>query len=232
MSETISATITGLFIGKVENRWPGKSATAIAKKRSSGPLKIELLGFVDDEQADLSVHGGSEKAIHHYSADHMAHWKSLFPEQADSFFPGCFGENISTEGIHENNLCLGDVLSMGTALVQVSQGRQPCWKLNAHLGLDSLAMHFQQSGHTGWYYRVLEGGTVAIGDEVALRERSLPDWPLSCVIEARFSPGLDPSVARTLADTAALSPSWRASFTKKAARAIVEDTSARLDDPQ
>jgi MOSC domain-containing protein YiiM len=104
--------------------------------------------------------------------------------------------------------------------------------LNAHLELDSLAMHFQQSGHTGWYYRVLEGGTVAIGDEVALRERSLPDWPLSCVIEARFSPGLDPSVARTLADTAALSPSWRASFTKKAARAIVEDTSARLGDPQ
>ena len=193
---------------------------------------MELQGFVDDVQADRSVHGGPEKAIHHYSADHLSHWKTQFPEQADAFVPGCFGENISTQGIHENNLCLGDVLSMGTALVQVCQGRQPCWKLNAHLGLDSLAMHFQQSGHTGWYYRVLEGGTVAVGDVMALRERSLPEWPLNRVIEARFSPGLDAEVARTLADTAALSQSWRTAFKKKAARSIVEDTSARLDGPK
>lgn len=232
MKETISATITGLFIGKVEDRWAGKPPTAIAKKSSNGPLKLELLGFVDDVQADGQVHGGLEKAIHHYSADHMAHWKMQFPERADAFLPGCFGENISTEGIHENNLCLGDVLSMGTALVQVSQGRQPCWKLNAHLGLDSLAMRFQQSGRTGWYYRVLEPGSVAVGDEMALRERSLPEWPLSRLIEARFSSGLDPDDAKTLADTAALSPSWRSAFEKKAARPGVEDTSARLDGAQ
>ena len=232
MKEKISATITGLFIGKVENRWAGKPPSAIAKKLSRGSLKVELQGFVDDVQADRSVHGGPEKAIHQYAADHMAHWKIQFPEQADAFVPGCFGENISTEGIHEDNLCLGDVLSMGTALVQVCQGRQPCWKLNAHLGLDALAMHFQQSGRTGWYYRVLEAGTVAIGDEMALRERSLPEWPLSRVIEARFSPGLKTEVARTLADTAALSQSWRASFAKKAARSITEDTSARLDGPK
>lgn len=231
MSETISAVITGLFIGSVENRWAGKSATAIAKQPSTGPLSLGPVGFIDDEQADLTVHGGLEKAVHHYCADHMAHWKMQFPEHADSFVPDCFGENISANGIDENNLCLGDVLSMGTAVVQVSQGRQPCWKLNMHLGLDYLAMQFQQSGRTGWYYRVLETGVVARGDEITLLERSLPEWPLSRLIEARFHPGLDSDVARILADTAALSPSWRAAFEKKAARST-EDTSPRMDGAQ
>jgi MOSC domain-containing protein YiiM len=168
--------------------------------------------------ADLKLHGGLEKAIHHYCADHMAFWKAEYPDMAEAFEPGCFGENISSEGLDENNLCLGDVLSIGTVHVQVCQGRQPCWKLNAHLGLDSLATVFLQSGRTGWYYRIIKEGTVSLGDAIELVERPYPNWPLSRLIEARFSKPMNAELAKELAEMEVLSKIWRDAFLKRSSR--------------
>jgi MOSC domain-containing protein YiiM len=158
----------------------------------------------------------------------MAHWKSEFFDKADFFVPGCFGENISTLGLTEENLCLGDVLTMGTAEVQVCQGRQPCWKLNAHTGIDKMAPSFQRSGRTGWYYRVIKTGQVKTGDEMRLIERTEPDWSLSKLIQARFDPKVDPLIAKELSENPLLSEAWRQSFAKKIDRSFVENTDARL----
>ena len=220
--------VIGLFVGKARDRWPGRPPSAIGKTAMDGPLRIEADGFVDDEQADLTVHGGPEKAVHHYAAEHMAFWRDTFAEHADRFHPGCFGENVSTTGLTEDTLCLGDVFALGTACVEVCQGRQPCWKLAAHMEIDALPPQFQRTGRTGWYYRVLEPGEVRNGDAVRVVERSLPDWPLARVIAARFDPRLDPADAAALADLAALSESWRVAFAKKARRGFVEDTARRL----
>jgi len=224
----LSAEIISVFVGNVESRWPGKAASAIAKKATDALLHLEAIGFVEDSQADLKVHGGPEKAVHHYAADHMEYWRQTFPDDADRFRPGCFGENISTIGLNEQNLCLGDILAMGTATVQICQGRQPCWKLNAHTGNPRMAAAFQQTARTGWYYRVLEAGTVRGGDMVRLVDRPHADWILQHVIEARFEADLDPDRARALSDLPVLSESWRKSFLRKRDRFFKENTDARL----
>lgn len=222
-------SIIGLFVGKPEHRWPDRPPSAIGKLRADGPLRVEVDGFVDDEQADRAVHGGPEKAIHHYAAEHMVFWRDTFADHAERFAPGCFGENVATEGITEDDLCLGDVLSFGTATLQICQGRQPCWKLAAHMEIEALPAQFQRTGRTGWYYRVLEPGTVRTGDTMEVIERPKPDWPLSVVIAARFDPRLPPETARALAELDVLSTSWREAFANKAARGSREDTRKRLE---
>jgi MOSC domain-containing protein YiiM len=226
-----NTAILALQVGRARARWDGKPPSAIAKSPVSGALELGLEGFPSDEQADRTVHGGPEKAVHHYPAGHYAWWRSRFPGHEQALAPGSFGENIVADGLDEESVCLGDRIRLGEALVEICQGRQPCWKLVAHTGIAAMAIEMQKSGRTGWYYRVIEPGMVAPGDEIALQERPLPDWPLARIIAARFNPRLDPKLAAEIAGLAPLSRSWRASFVKKSESAHVEDTRARLSGP-
>lgn len=220
--------IIGLYAGTPEELWPGRPPSAIRKSAVIGPVKVDKCGFTQDRQADLNVHGGEEKAIHHYPSEHMVFWQKMFPGDARRFVSGCFGENISTTGLTEHNLCLGDILTLGSALVQVCQGRQPCWKLNAHLENKQMAAQFQRTLKTGWYYRVLEEGTVTTADTMRLVDRPNPDWPLFKVSQARFSKLLDTRSAHELVSLPELSESWRAALVKKQA-GLIENTSLRLE---
>lgn len=148
--------------------------------------------------------------------------------QADLVVHGGFGENLSTHGITERDVCIGDIFALGTARVQISQGRQPCWKLNMHLGDDAMANRFQTTGRTGWYYRVIERGAVRIGDALCLLDRPNPEWPLHEVIAARFSPNLAPETATIFAGLPELAENWRGAFAKKSNPAFREDTKTRL----
>ena len=223
-----SGPIIGLFVGQPETLWPGKPPSSIRKSRVDGPVAIDSEGFTTDRQADLKVHGGPEKAIHHYAFEHMDFWKETFPDHGDAFRPGCFGENISTTGFTERNLYIGDVLSLGSARVKVCQGRQPCWKLNAHMGIKQMAAQFQLTGRTGWYYRVLENGLVSTGETMRLLDRPHPDFSVYDVTKARFDRRLDSAMAKRLSELDALSENWRAAFLKKVDRGFEEDTRARL----
>ena len=224
----LRTTVSSLYVGKVEDRWPGKAPSAIGKILANGKLVVTQTGFESDHQADLKVHGGPDKALHHYAADHYAHWQSELPEQAEKFVPGGVGENISTPGILEKDLCIGDVFSFGSARIQISQGRQPCWKLNLHIGDKQMVKLFQESGFTGWYYRVLETGSVQAGDLLELIDRPQPDWALDKVIAARFDPKLDPAIAASLSELPELADNWKEAFAKKKDKAFREDTSARI----
>lgn len=225
-----SGIITGLYVGKVEHKWEDKTPTAIDKKPVEHAVDISFIGFTEDQQADLTVHGGPEKAIHHYAGDHMNFWRNLFPDDAKKFAPGCFGENISTIGLTEDNICLADILKLGTATVEICQGRQPCWKLSEHLDILPLAMQFQKTGRTGWYYRILEEGNAAVGDNIKVIERPMPEWTLERLINARFNPRLDIETAQEICTLPALSESWREAFKKKCGRDYKEDTSRRLGE--
>lgn len=224
----LHAKISGLFVGKVEQRWEGRPPSAIGKQLAAGQQRLGQLGFELDEQAVLKVHGGVEKAVHHYGAEHYEAWRQELPELSERFVPGSFGENISTVGITEKDLCIGDILSLGTAKVQVSQGRQPCWKLNEHLGNSKMAAMFQKSGRTGWYYRVIEDGVVGIGDAISLLDRPNPDWSMNVVIAARFAKNLPTDTASALAALVEMAEGWRNAFLKKACPGYEEDTRARL----
>ncbi|MCI2393802.1 MOSC domain-containing protein [Aliiroseovarius sediminis] len=223
----LRATITGLFTGQIKQHWPGKAPSAIHKIRAGGPVSVGPLGFDGDAQADLTVHGGAEKAVHHYATDHYAFWQSkgMIPPGTQ---PAAFGENIATFGMDETTLCIGDILTAGTAILQISQGRQPCWKLNAHTHQDTMAAWFQKTGWTGWYYRVLQPGVITQGDQITLSDRPCPGWTVARVTQARLTRQITTDDAAQLADLPELAPGWRAAFAKMARGDRAEDTSARL----
>ncbi len=224
----LRTAVSNLYVGSIKDRWPGKAPSAIGKVKADGKLFLTETGFETDQQADLKVHGGPDKAVHHYSADHYIRWRSELPEYADKLVPGGFGENVSTSGFVEKDLCIGDVFALGSARVQISQGRQPCWKLNLHIGDNRMVKLFQDSGSTGWYYRVLETGSVEAGDMFELLDRPQPDWSLDQVIAARFDRKLDPRIAASLSELPELAVNWREAFAKKKDKMFREDTRARI----
>ena len=133
--------------------------TGIFKTPVDGPVHLSSLGFTGDGQADLTVHGGPDKAVCVYSADHYPGWRHALG--LDPFTFGAFGENLTIDGLDEQQVCIGDVWSVGDALVQVSQPRQPCWKLAMKWRRRTLTDEVVVSGRTGWYFRVQHEGLVA-----------------------------------------------------------------------
>ncbi|WP_175995684.1 MOSC domain-containing protein [Burkholderia stabilis] len=204
-------------------------ASAIDKRAVDSRLWLGTLGFAGDEQADSRHHGGPDKAVHHYAHDHYAWWSAQIGARDVLAQPGAFGENLSTQGVTEHDVCLGDVFTVGGAVLQVSQSRQPCWKLNARFDHPRMAALVQQSGRTGWYYRVLHEGWVAPGDVLALHERRHPQWPLSAVLDVLYRRTLDMAALDALCDVPALPPGWRKMLDKRRAERQVEDWTKRLE---
>ncbi len=223
----ISARIGGLFLGAATQRWEGRPPSAIGKTAVTGPQEIGALGFIRDEQADRQAHGGYDKAIHHYAADYYPAWISE-GEIAAGSIPAAFGENIATIGMTERSLCIGDKLRLGGAVVQVSQGRQPCWKVSEHTRNKKMAYLFQKTGRTGWYYRVLEPGRAEVGDTVTLLERTQPDWSIEVVTRARLTRKVTTQAAEILANLPELAAGWRNAFARIAGGDAEENTDARL----
>ena len=228
MNVKLETMVDGLFVGTPQSLWEGRAPSAIAKIAADGRREIGPVGFVDDAQADMEVHGGVDKAIHHYATDHYASWieeEQLPPETV----PAAFGENIASLGMTEETLCIGDILQLGSAVVQISQGRQPCWKINMHRDNPRMAFLFQKTGRTGWYYRVLETGFVEAGDRITLLERPEPSWTVKMVTQARLTKRVSKEDAERLAELAVLAEGWREAFAKMAKGNRKEDTRARLE---
>src|SRR3546814_421938 len=177
----MTVEIAAVLTGKVAAFKPGKATSAISKFPVSGPTEIGLFGLAGDEQADRIHHGGVDKAIHHYPADHYPYWRKRLGDLPLLRKPGAFGENISAKGITESDLCMGDRIRLGTALVEVSQGRKPCWKLDHRFAVKGVMANVMKSGRSGWYYRVLEPGIVQAGDALSIGERRYPAWPVNRV---------------------------------------------------
>ncbi|WP_299826858.1 MOSC domain-containing protein [uncultured Roseobacter sp.] len=225
---SLTSRINGLFVGQIQNRWEGREPSAIGKTAVTSPMLIDENGFVEDAQADLKNHGGCDKAIHHYASDHYASWIAE-GEIPVGTIPAAFGENVATSGMTEDMLCVGDILRFGTAVVQISQGRQPCWKVSEHTRNSRMAYLFQKTGRTGWYYRVLENGRVAVGNEVQLIERRQPDWSVRRVTAARLTRRISEEDAAELAMVPELAEGWRVAFSRMASGDRTEDTSRRLE---
>ncbi|WP_132647360.1 MOSC domain-containing protein, partial [Pseudomonas aeruginosa] len=206
---------------------PG-SRSGIAKSPRDGALRVTPVGLEGDEQGDLRVHGGIEKAIHHYPREHYAAWIAELGEHPLLMQAGAFGENFSTSGWSEADVCLGDRVRAGTALLEVSQGRMPCWKLNDRFEVAGMSLRVQESGRTGWYYRVLEEGVVAAGDILQLVERRHPDWSLLRLSEVLFDRRADAELLRQCL-ALPLTPSWRRTLERRLEKGQVEDWGPRLE---
>ena len=211
MSYAIDAVLTGKA-----RAFRGDEASAIAKTPVDGALRVGLLGIDGDEQADLTVHGGVDKAIHHYPRDHYDWWTAELGAHDLLDAPGAFGENISTEGLVESEACIGDRYRLGSALVEISQGRQPCWKLGHRFGIATVPATVVATRRSGWYYRVIEEGTVAAGDALDLVERPLPEWSVARAFHLLIGGAgkREPEALRALANMDALATTWRARAAK------------------
>jgi MOSC domain-containing protein YiiM len=177
------ASLASIHAGKVAPLGPEGVPSAFIKSRIAGPVRITPLGIAGDEQADLSVHGGLEKAVYGYSLDNYADWRKEYPHHAATLAPGGFGENFCIEGIREVDLCVGDVHQIGSSTLQVCQPRQPCFKLALRFADKKMPKSMIRSGRSGWYYRVLEPGHATTGDPVQLEHRPHPDFPFARLVE-------------------------------------------------
>lgn len=219
--------IAAVLTGRATDFTRPGSRSAIAKSPVAGPVRVTALGLAGDEQGDLRVHGGPDKAIHHYPHDHYPRWRDDIGAHALLERPGAFGENISTSDLVEDDVCLGDRFRLGTALVEVSQSRQPCWKLSDRFAVADMARRVQDTGRTGWYYRVLEEGRVEAGDRLVLVESPHAEWSLRRMIDLLYRRAPDTG---TLHEVLALPlvPSWRTLFERRLAHGKVEDWQKRL----
>lgn len=209
---------------------PGSDKTSgIDKHPVHAALVLGLTGFDGDQQADLRVHGGPEKAVHHYPRDHYDAWRADLGPLQMLDTPGAFGENISGHGVTERTVAVGDVFRLGTALVQVSQGRQPCWKLNLRFGVPDMARRVQATGRTGWYYRVLEAGRVAPGDRLDLVERLAPEWSLWRLWHTLYVDRMNLAELQAMAGLEVLAESWRRYAQRRVESGQVEDWTKRLE---
>ncbi|WP_323764102.1 MOSC domain-containing protein [Marinovum sp.] len=225
-------TITELRIGKVAPLGPRGVASAIDKRSVPGPIMARTTSLDGDEQGDPRHHGGADKALHAYPASHYISWSEDLPEREDRFRPGAFGENLVIEGATEPELCLFDRYQIGGATVEVSQTRQPCWKLNLRFDQLDMARRVQETGRTGWYFRVLSDGLISPGDRAELITRPQPDWPLSRVWRLLYRDTLDPDALADFANLPCLPESWQRAIDTRLARQTVEDWRPRLDTPE
>ena len=205
------AEILSVLTGPITPFRAPDESSAIAKSPRNGPVVIGPLGLAGDEQADLTVHGGVDKAIHHYPLDHYPFWRTVLGDHPLLAGPGAFGENVSTLGLTEREVCLGDRFRLGSALVEVSQGRQPCWKQGHRLSNPAVVAMMVTYRFSGWYYRVIEPGVVAAGDTIELAERPLPQWDIERVFGLIIGgDGADDRPAlRALAAMDVLAAPWR-----------------------
>ena len=138
--------------------------SGIFKLPVAGPVLVGKLNLAGDGQADLSVHGGLDKAVYLYSGDHMPYWRQVL--QRDDLGPGSFGENLTVEGMGEDEVAIGDEFAIGGARFVVTQPRLPCFKLALALDTPSITKTFLESGRTGCYLRVVQEGAIEAGDPI------------------------------------------------------------------
>ena len=217
-----TGAVVSVQVGQVAALGPDAVASGFVKSPVIGPVAVGRLGLAGDAQADLRVHGGYDKAVYLYPSKHYASWRRELPEHAAMLMPGSFGENLTTLGLDEDAICLGDVLRTGSALLQVTQPRQPCFKLALRFVDPRLPRMMQQTGRSGWYARVLEGGVVESLSPIIIAERLNPAWPVSRLARliAQHSATLEDMVE--LSDLPGLPAHWR-----RTATAAVEQVALR-----
>lgn len=207
----VSIPIRSIQCGRVSPFRGPDEPSAIGKRPVAGMVHVHPLGLAGDEQADLAVHGGPDKAIHHYPHDHYAFWREALGDHPLLAKYGAFGENIATDGLTEEMICIGDRWRLGTALVEVSQGRQPCWKLDHRFDGAAVNAGVVRSRRAGWYYRVIEEGEVAAGDTMELVARPWPDWSVKRVFGLLIAGDhkKDREGLEALREVAELAASWK-----------------------
>lgn len=212
----ITTLINSLLIGGPKAFRSDGTMSAMARDAVDRPVMLRKLGFEGDQVADPTVHGGVDKAVHFYPAEHYPRWVAYFVARGFEPHPllqaaGAFGENISASGLTEEKVRIGDRFRIGKATVEVAQGRQPCWKIDHHFNVRGLTAAVIETGRCGGYFRVLEEGLVAPMDRIEQVEQAAHDWTIERVFRLLIGGGhkTDAAGVKELAAMETLADSWR-----------------------
>jgi MOSC domain-containing protein YiiM len=187
--------------------WDKEWTTSLNKQPDSAPRWLGYEGLAGDASADTKVHGGVDRAVCVYPAEHYAHWRAI-PELSELPHGG-LGENFTTEGLMEEAVCIGDLYRVGSATVQVSQPRQPCWKPARQWKFKEFTALIETTGYTGFYFRVNRHGEVKAGDTFTLVARPNPALTIAHCNEVYYRRKTDAEAAFTLSACAELSGGWK-----------------------
>ena len=193
--------------------------TGILKKPVEGPVELLKVNLDGDRQADLSVHGGPNKAVYGYPAEHYPYWQQELPGVDLPF--GVFGENFTTDGLGEEDLHIGDRFKIGSAVVMVRQPRMPCYKLAARFKRDDMIDRFLRSGRSGFYFSVEQEGTVAAGDSFELLGRNESGITIAEVNRLFVREKYNRDLLHKAMGTAELPQNWRDYFAERLARPTI-----------
>jgi MOSC domain-containing protein YiiM len=180
-----------------EADWKGKPVTTgIFKQPVDGRVMMRSLNLDGDRQADLTVHGGAEKAVYAYPVEHYAYWRQEFPN--DELPWGAFGENLTVEGLLESEVNIGDRFRIGTAEVMVTQPRFPCFKLNLKFGRDDMVKRFLNSRLSGIYFSVVQEGEIGAGDAITVVSRDEHNVTVADIVQIYVREASDDLVRRAI----------------------------------
>lgn len=212
---TVEAVCTG-----TARPFNGAELSAFAKRPREGVVQVLTDGLAPDEQADRRVHGGPEMALHLYPLDHHRFWREQLSDHPLLAEPGAFGSNLAVSGLTEEMVHIGDRFRLGPkatgALIEISQPRQPCWKIEHRFGAKGMVANIIQTGRCGWYFRVIEMGEVAAGDSLERIAVGEGAWSVARVFRALMAGKASRADYAELAILPALAPKLR----KKAAQKL------------
>jgi len=204
---------------------PTTVLSAFRKTTVSGPVRLSTTGLDGDEQGDRRQHGGPDKAVCVYPAEHYQHWNRLLEHRVGT---GAFGENLSVEGLDERGVHLGDTFELGSAVVQVSMPRRPCFKIALVHGRRDLPLLVQATGRTGYYLRVLQSGHLAAGDRLVLLDRPAASVHVAEVNRVVNVDKDDLNAARHLVECEHVPQRWRDTLERRLRGNADEDDRPRL----
>ncbi|WP_102347253.1 MOSC domain-containing protein [Bacillus sp. Marseille-P3661] len=186
--------------------------TGLYKKQISEPIYLGKINFAGDAQADLIHHGGEDKAVCVYPYEHYIYWEKVLNRKLDN---GAFGENLTVKGMVESSVCIGDIYQISGAKVQVSQPRQPCFKLANRYGDPQLIEKVQTTGYTGYYFKVLEEGWVNPNDTIELLEKHHLNITIQFANNIMHHDKENRDAIQEILAVDSLSASWRETLTKR-----------------
>jgi MOSC domain-containing protein YiiM len=196
--------------------WRGRTVrTSIWKDPVQGPVRVSSLNLEGDAQSDLSVHGGPDKAVYAYPAEHYDYWQREL--DLDALPWGAFGENLTTSGVLESDIAIGDRVRVGSVELMVTQPRLPCFKLGIRFGRDDMVKRFLQSGRSGFYFTVVREGDLTAGDPLESAARDARGVTVSDMIGLETADEPDQSLLRRALEVPALPESWKRHFRKRLA---------------
>ncbi|WP_133407073.1 MOSC domain-containing protein [Parashewanella tropica] len=214
-----------VFTGKVKDSYGIQ--TAMEKSFVEGDIYLSAEGLEGDECADKRHHGGVDRALHQYPAEHYAYWRQKY-DLGMGWQSAGMGENLSSEGMTEDSVCIGDRYCWGEAIIEVSQPRSPCFKLNRRWGIEDFSVHMQEISRCGWLYRVIKPGMVSVDQPLELVQRVPNAMTVKQACDYYFGTPLERSGLELLKQQERLAQSWKSKVLLRLETGEIENWNFRL----